>query len=185
MKPETWKERKVQGRDEVLRDIEKRAIAHSERVVQDVKDMMNDYEVDMYRLILAVGNRYGKDTAYEIMSDTVTDKRLKWLDQAQDGLDLQGTDLEKAFHLYLRYLKAKEGEFSILEKTDARVIFKRKEYVNAISYTCDVLGLDIIEVNNKIYSRSTNFMLARINPRLKHVVLKYQTGWYEEMIELN
>jgi hypothetical protein len=175
----------VQGRDEVLRDIEKRAIAHSERVVQDVKDMMNDYELDMYRLILAAGNRYGKDTAYEIMSDTVIDKRLMWLDQAKDGLDLKGTDLEKAVGLYTKYLKAKDGEFSIIEKTDARVIFKRKEYVNAISHTCDVLGLDIIEVNNKIYARSTNFMLERINPRLKHVVLKYQTGWYEEMIELN
>jgi len=146
--------------------------------------MMNDYEVDMYRLILAVGNRYGKDTAYEIMSDTVTDKRLKWLDQAEDSLDLKGTDLEKALGLYIKYLKAKDGEFSIIEKTENRVVFKRKEYVNAISHTCEVLGLDIIEVNNKIYARSTNFMFDRINPRLKHVVRKYQDGWYEEMIEV-
>jgi hypothetical protein len=63
------------------------------------------------------------------------------------------------------------------------VIFKRKEYVNAITHTCGVLGLDIIEVNNKIYSRATNFMFERINPGLKHVVLKYKDGWYEEMIE--
>jgi hypothetical protein len=61
----------------VLLDIEERARAYSLRVVQDVKDMMNDYEVDMYRLVLAVGKRYGLDTAYEIMSDTVTAKRLK------------------------------------------------------------------------------------------------------------
>jgi hypothetical protein len=184
MKPEAWKERKVYGRDEVLRDIEKRAIAHSERVVQDVKDMMNDYEVDLYRLILAVGKRYGMDTAYEIMSDTVIDKRLKWLDQARDGLHLEGTDLEKALGLYSKYLKVKEGEFRVIEKMGNRVIFKRKEYVNAISHTCAVLGLDLIEVNNKIYSRSTNFMFETINPRLKHVVLNYQDGWYEEMIEL-
>ena len=184
MKAGAWKERKVYGRDEVLRDIEKRAIAYSERVVQDVKDMMNDYEVDMYRLILAVGNRYGKDTAYEIMSDTVADKRLKWLDQAKEGLDLRGTDLEKALGLYVKYLKAKDGEFRIVEKAENRVIFQRKEYVNAISHTCGVLGLDIIEVNNKIYSRATNYMFETINPRLKHVVLSYQDGWYEERIEL-
>ena len=82
----SWETQKVHGRDEVLRDIENRARANSDRVVQDVKDMMNDYEVDMYRLILAVGKRYGRDTAYEIMSETVADKRLKWLDQAMEWL---------------------------------------------------------------------------------------------------
>lgn len=85
-----WETQKVHGRDEVLRDIENRARDYSERVVHDVKEMMNDYEVDMYRLILAVGKRYGLDTAYEIMSETVTEKRLKWLDQAQEWLVLDG-----------------------------------------------------------------------------------------------
>jgi hypothetical protein len=56
--------------------------------------------------------------------------------------------------------------------------------VDVISYTCRILSLDILEVNNKIYARATNFMLERINPRLKHVVLGYADGWYEEMIEL-
>ena len=51
-----WETQKVHGRDEVLRDIENRANAYGETVVQDVKDMMNDYEVDMYRLILALGS---------------------------------------------------------------------------------------------------------------------------------
>lgn len=36
-----------------------------------------DYEVDIYRIILAIGRRYGMDVAYEIMSDTVAEKRLK------------------------------------------------------------------------------------------------------------
>jgi hypothetical protein len=57
--------------------------------------------------------------------------------------------------------------------------------VNAISHACKVLGLNLIEVNNKVYARATNFMFERINPRLKHVVLKYNNGWYEEMIELD
>ena len=46
---------KVHGRDEVLRDIEDRAISYSERVVQDVRAVMHDYEVDMYRLVLGIG----------------------------------------------------------------------------------------------------------------------------------
>jgi hypothetical protein len=185
MKAEAWEERVVHGRDEVLRDVEKRANTYSERVVQDLKDMMNDYEVDIYRLILAVGNRYGMDSAYELMSSTVTEKRLKWLNQAKDGLGLAGTDLEMALDLYIKYLKATDGELSIIDKTENRVIFKRKEYENAISHTCDVLGLDIIEVNNKIYARATNNMFETINPKLKHVVLNYHNGWYEEMIELS
>ena len=178
-----WETQKVHGRDEVLRDIENRARTYSERVVQDVKDMMNDYEVDMYRLILAVGRRYGRDTAYEIMSETVTDKRLKWLDQAKEWLVLEGTDLEKGLKLFTSYFKPKEGELQIIEQTDRKVVFRRKEFVNAITHTCGVLGLDIVEVNNKIYARSTNCMFERVHLKLRHVVLGYQDGWYDEMIE--
>jgi hypothetical protein len=178
-----WETQKVHGRDEVLRDIENRAGTYSERVVQDVKDMMNDYEVDMYRLILAVGKRYGRDTAYEIMSETVTDKRLKWLDQAKDKLVLEGTELEKGLQLFIGYFKPKEGELIITEQTQSKVVFRRKEFVNAITHTCGVLGLDIVEVNNKIYARATNCMFERVNLKLKHVVFNYQDGWYDEMIE--
>jgi hypothetical protein len=183
MGTQKWETQKVHGRDEVLRDIENRAGAYSERVVQDVKDMMNDYEVDMYRLILAVGKRYGLDTAYEIMSETVTDKRLKWLDQAKEWLVLEGTDLEKGLQLFISYFKPKVGELKIIEQTESRVVFKRKEFVNAITHTCGVLGLDIVEVNNKIYARATNHMFESINLNLKHIVLNYQDGWYDEMIE--
>jgi hypothetical protein len=63
------------------------------------------------------------------------------------------------------------------------VVFRRKEIVNAISHTCGVLGLDIVEVNNKVYARATNFMLAKIGGRVKHVVLGYRDGWYDEMLE--
>ena len=184
MNEERWDKRKVHGRDEVLRDIEKRAKAYSDRVVQDVRTMMNDYEVDIYRIIMAVGRRYGMDTAYEIMSDTVTEKRLKWLDQAIDDLALAGTDLEKGLDLFIKYFRPKEGEFEIIQRSERRVVFRRKEFVNAISHACKVLGLDLIEVNNKVYARATNFMFARINPGLKHVVREYNDGWYEEMIEL-
>jgi hypothetical protein len=185
MDPEKWETQKVNGRDEVLLDIESRARAYSDRVVQDVKNMMNDYEVDLYRLILAVGKRYGRDTAYEIMSETVAEKRLKWLDQMKESLVLGGSDVEKGLQLFTSYFKPKDGELIIEEKTESRVIFKRKEFVNAITYTCRILDLDIIEVNNKIYARATEKMFEKINLKLKHVVLKYQDGWYDEMIEVN
>jgi hypothetical protein len=179
-----WETQKVNGRDEVLRNIEKRAQAYGEQVVQDLKDIMNDYEVDMYRLILAVGKRYGQDTAFEIMSETVTDKRLKWLEQAKEWLVLEGTELEKGLHLFTSYFKPKEGELKIIEKTDQKIVFKRKEFVNAITHTCAVLGLNVIEINNKIYARATNLMFENIHLKIRHVVLHYQDGWYDEMIEI-
>jgi len=181
---ERWEGRKVHGRDEVLREIEKHAKAYSDQVVQDLRNMMNDYEVDIYRIIMAMGRRYGMDTAYEIMSETVTEKRLKWLDQAKDPFPREGSDLDRGFNLFVNYFRPKEGELEIIEKSERRVVFKRKEFVNAISHACHVLGLDVIEVNNKVYARATNFMFDRINPRLKHVVRRYNDGWYEEMIEL-
>jgi len=184
MQTEKYEKSKVYGRDEVLVDIETRAEAYKDRVVEDVLNVMRDYEVDLYRLIIAVGDRYGLDTAFEIMSDTVTDKRLKWLDQNWDSLVHEGTDLERALDLFIKYFKLKEDNFELVDKTESKVLLKRKELVDVISYTCRVLGLDVLEVNNKIYARATNFMLERINPRLKHVVLGYGYGWYEEKIEL-
>jgi hypothetical protein len=179
-----WSEIKVYGRDEVLADIERRSNEYAQRVVSDTRMVMNDFEVDIYRIILEVGKRYGIDTAYEIMSDTVVEKRMRCLDQMWDSLELSGTDLENGFQMYIKYLKAKDGDYSVVEKTPTRIVFKRKEYINAISHTCKMLGLDILEVQNKIYARATDFQLARISPRLHHVVLKYEPGWYEEMIEL-
>jgi len=184
MSEENWERKKVYGRDEVLRGIEKCAKEYSERVIKDVRDLMNDYEVDIYRLVMAVGRRYGMDVAYEIMSDTVAEKRLKWLEQRFDDLGLSGTDLEKGLELFVKYFRPMDGEFEIIEKSEKRVIFKRKDYVNVISHACKVLGLDLIEVSNKVYARVTNFMFNRINPSLKHTVLEYQNGWYKEMIEL-
>jgi len=179
-----WHTQKVHGRDEVLRDIEKRAHAYSDTVAHDVRAVMHDYEVDMYRLVLAVGKRYGMDTAYELMSDTVTEKRLRWLDQVMPGLEIAGTEVEKGLGLYLKYFRPKDDDFRIIEQTREKVVFKRKDFVDAIAHACDVLGLDVIEVNNKVYARAMNSMLARINPGLRHAVLTYHDGWYDEMIEL-
>jgi hypothetical protein len=185
MEAAKWRTQKVYGRDKVLRDIQERANANADTVVQDVRAVMHDYEVDMYRLVLALGKRYGMDTAYEIMSDTVADKRLRWLDQVMPELELAGTAVEQGLGLYLKYFRPKEDEFRVLEQTEERVVFQRKDFVNAIAHACNALGLDVIEVSNKVYARAMNLMLARVNPGLRHVVLKYHDGWYDEMIELS
>ena len=179
-----WQAQKVHGRDEVLRDIEKRANVYSDMVVQDVRAVMHDYEVDMYRLVLAVGKHYGMDQAYEIMSETVTDKRLRWLNQVAGELKLVGTEVERGFGLYVSYFRPKDDDFQVTERSENRVVFRRKDFVNAIFHACDALGLDVVEVNNKVYARAMNHMLARINPGLRHVVLAFHDGWYDEMIEL-
>jgi hypothetical protein len=178
-----WQAQKVHGRDEVLLDIEKRAHVYGETVVQDVRAVMHDYEVDMYRLVLTVGKRYGMDAAYELMSETVAEKRLRWLDQVLPEPELAGTEVERGLGLYLRYFRPKEDAFRILEHAKDRVVFQRKDLIGAIAHACDVLGLDVIEVNNKVYARAMNRMLERIHPGLNHVVLKHDGGWYDEMIE--
>jgi hypothetical protein len=180
-----WETQKVQGRDEVLRDIETRASAYSDTVVQDVRAVMHDYEVDMYRLVLSIGKHYGMDRAFEIMSDTVADKRLRWLDQVMDELDLSGTEVENGLELYRKYFRLTEDSFQLLEQTQERVVFKRKDYIDAIAYACDVLGLDVIKVNNKVYARTMNMMFQRVDAGVRNVVLAYHDGWYDEVIEID
>ncbi len=179
-----WQAQKVTGRDEVLRDIEKRANAYRESVVKDIRGVMHDYEVDMYRLVLSIGKRYGMETAYAIMSDTVADKRLRWLEQVKNELTLAGTEVEKGLEVYRMYFKLGEGSFQILEQTGEKVVFKRKDYIDAIAYACDVLGLDVIEVNNNVYARTMNLMFQRLDLALTNTVIQYQAGWYDEMIEI-
>jgi len=180
-----WQTQRVNGRDEALREIEKRASAYSDTVVQDVQAVMHDYEVDMYRLVLAVGKRYGMDKAYEIMSDTVTEKRLRWLDQVMPELEPTGTAVEQGLALYRKYFRPKDDDFRVIEQTEHRVVFKRKDFVDAIAHACGVLGLDVIEVHNKVYARAMNSMFERIHPALRHVVLEYHDGWYDEIIEFH
>jgi hypothetical protein len=180
-----WQTQKVFGRDEILLEIEKRANADNDAVVQDVRAVMQDYEVDMYRLVIGIGKRYGMETAYEIMSDAVAEKRLKWLDQVKDELGLSGSEVEKGLGLYLNYFRPKAGDFKVIEQTHEKVLFTRKDFVNAISHACNVLGLDVIEVNNKVYARAMSMMYERINLPLRHVFLNYQGGWYDEMIEIS
>ena len=178
-----WQTQKVHGRDEVLRDIERRANAYSGTVVQDVRAVMHDYEVDMYRLVLSIGKHYGMDRAYEIMSETVADKRLRWLDQMKAELDLSGTEVENGLELYRKYFRLTDDSFQILEQAEERVVFRREDYIDAIAYACEVLGLDVIEVNNKVYARTMNLMFQRAGLDLKNVVLEYHDGWYNEVIE--
>lgn len=179
-----WEAQKVHGRDEVLRDIEQRYAAHAETLVKDVRAVMHDYEVDMYRLVMGIGKWYGMERAYEIMSDTVAIKRLKWLEQVMPELDLPGTDVENGLALYIKYFNPKTEDFKITERTGKSVLFRRKDFINAISHACTVLGLDIIEVNNKVYARAMNRMLEKINPGLRHTFLSYDDGWYDEKIEM-
>ena len=180
-----WQAQKVYGRDEVLQDIQKRAETYGETVVEDVRSVMHDYEVDMYRLVLTIGKHYGVDKAYEIMSETVAEKRLRWVEQVKTELDLAGTDVEKGIDLYHKYFKLTDDGFQVLEKTQEKVVFKRKDFIDAIAHACDVLGLDVIEVNNKVYARTMDLMFQKVNLNLKNVVLAYHDGWYEEAIEIN
>jgi hypothetical protein len=183
MSTNKWETQKVRGRDEVLRDIHKRDTTHGETVVQDVRAVMHDYEVDMYRLVLSIGKHYGMDKAYEIMSETVADKRLRWLDQVRSELELTGTEVENGLGMYRKYFKLTEDSCQILEQTQERVVFKRNDFIDAIAYACDVLGLDVIEVNNKVYAQTMNLMFQRLNLDLKNRVLEYHDGWYDEVIE--
>ena len=180
----SWEKQKVQGRDEVLREFEKRAKANSDKIVQDMRNVIYDYETTIYRLLLRVGKRYGMDTAYEIMSEGIAERRLRWLDQVRPELKLSGTEVEKGVALYRKYFGSSDDEFKIIQLTKDKAIFRRKDYVNAIFHACDALGLDPVTVNNKVYAGPMTLVLAKAVPGLKHSFLKYDgDGWYQEMIE--
>jgi hypothetical protein len=179
-----WETQKVRGRDEVLRDIQDRTNSHGDNVVQNVRSVMHDYEVDMYRLVLSIGKHYGMEKAYEIMSETVADKRLRWLEQTKPELVLIGTDIEKGFEVYRKYFKLTDESVQILEKSQERVVFRRNDFIDAIAYACNVLGLDIIEVNNKVYVKTMNLIFQKLNLNLKNTILAYHDSWYDEMIEV-
>ena len=85
--------------------------------------------------------------------------------------------------MYCKYFKLTKDTFQVLEQTKEKVVFKRKDFIDAIAYACDVLGLDVIEVNNKVYARTMNLMFQKINLHLRNTVLSYHNGWYDEKID--
>ena len=113
---------------------------------------------------LVIGKHYGMEKAFEIMSDTVAEKRLKWMDQSAALQELEGSDVEKGFALYIRYFNPKDEDFAVEKEQADQISFRRKDYIDAIAYACQALGLDVIEVNNKVYAQAMNQLLARINP---------------------
>jgi hypothetical protein len=184
MTEQNWENRKVSGRDEVLREIEKRANANAAAVAADVRAVMHDYEVDMYRLVLSIGRHYGMEKAYEIMSETVAEKRLKWFAQNVRLQDLKGSDVEKGFAMYVDYFHPKEEDFRVDAVQPNQIRFSRKDFIGAIACACQVLGLDVLEVNNKVYAQAMDKLLANINPRLRNRFAGFHDGWYDEVIEL-
>jgi len=65
-----------------------------------------------------------------------------------------------------------------------QIRFIRKDFIDAIAYACQVLGLDVLEVNNKVYARAMDQLFAKISPRLRHKFVGLKDDWYEEVIEL-
>jgi len=179
-----WESQQVHGRDEVLRNILTQANLHGENVVASVRSVMHDYEVDMYRLVLTIGKHYGMERAFEIMSETVAAKRLRWLEQVKPELILNGNEIDNGLEVYRKYFKLVDGCFEVMEKNTHQVLFKRHDFIDAIAHACDVLGLDVIEVNNKVYAKTMDLMFQKLNLHLKNTVLKYDEGWYEEMVEV-
>ena len=184
MTEQKWEICKVSGRDEVLRDIENRANANAASIVSDVRAVMQDYEVDMYRLVLSIGRHFGMERAYKIMSETVAEKRLKWFEQNISVADLVGTELEKGFAVYCQYFHPKVEDLRVNEIQPYQIRFIRKDFIDAIAYACQVLGLDVLEVNNKVYARAMDQLFAKISPRLRHKFVGLKDDWYEEVIEL-
>jgi hypothetical protein len=118
------------------------------------------------------------------MSDTVADKRLRWLEQVKAELQFSGDALADGLGLYRKYFRLGDDGFQLGEQREDRLLCRRKDFIDAIGYACAMLGLDVIEVNNQVYVPTMNRMFERAGLALRNRVIAYREGWYDEVIEI-
>ncbi|MHA1581587.1 MAG: hypothetical protein ACTSYM_03680 [Candidatus Baldrarchaeia archaeon] len=129
------------------------------------------------------------EDAWIMEEKKIIEKRLKWFEENKHKLKfLKGTDVEKAYRLfYLNYLKIKEEEIKIVEKSARKIVIRCYNFCPVLE-ACKELGLDTRVVCKKLYERPTQIFVKQINPKLKfkrnYDKIRPYTPFCEECIEL-
>jgi len=144
----------------------------SERKVQDV---------------MAKLSRAKRTRNYTIICDESTQKRLRWYEENKERLELEGSDVRKAYTLLLlRYLGLRQEEVPIVYEDRKKIVWRSRNFCPVLE-ACVRLGLDTREVCREAEEKPAQELISKINPRLKfsrnYEKIRPRSEYCEEIIE--
>ena len=128
-----------------------------------------------------------KNNWVEINSNLLK-KRLQWLEENKRNLVSQGTDVRRAYTLFLiQYLKVDPVKVPIIYENGNKIIWRSFNLCPVLE-ACKKGGFDTKEVCKKGWEQSVQALIEKVNPKLRfsrnYNKIRPYTSYCEEMIEL-
>ena len=157
-------------------------------MAQTVKDVQTADFIRLFEYVLAVAKQSGEEKALHLLRECVTERRKKWLEENLDKLEMKGTEVEKAYEVFLlKYLNLNPNEVSVVEKTEKRIVYRSYNFCPVLE-ACKALNLDTRKICKQVYEEPTQMFLSKLNPKLKfrrnYEKIRPYTDYCEEIIEL-
>lgn len=129
---------------------------------------------------------------WDYINSSSSEKKLDWYEENKDDLDLQGTDVRKAYTLIMieyfgRCYGVTPDEVPVVYEDERKIVWRSYNYCPVLE-ACKKGELDTREVCKKGWEQSVQDLIEKVNPKL-HFSRNYKTlrphGKYcEESIEL-
>jgi len=125
---------------------------------------------------------------YARICDELTQKRLRWYEENKGRLDLEGSDVRKAYALLLlRYMGLRQEEVPIVYEDEKRIVWRSRNFCPVLE-ACARLGLDTRDVCREAEEKPVQELISKINPRLRfsrnYEKIRPYSEYCEESIEL-
>ena len=153
-------------------------------MVED-RPIAEQFQNRLFSYIQRVEALVGRDRAWGILEDIVTEKRLKWLSSTRIDRD---RPVDEAYRLfYLEYLKLDPGDAEVVERTPRKIVMRWKNHCPTLE-ACRSLGIDTRYVCRRVYEGSTQAFMEKIHPGLRfsrnYEAIRPHSDYCEETIEL-
>ena len=148
--------------------------------MQDSEKKIND--------VIAKLQRAQEIKSYEFINKELLEKRLRWYEENKDKLNLEGSDVRKAYTLFLiKYLGLNPKEVPVVYENERKIIWRSYNFCPVLE-ACKRLGKDTREVCKKAEVKSVQELISRINPNLRfsrnYEKIRPYIDYCEETIEL-
>ncbi len=145
-----------------------------------------DDEEEVSRKIARLAQAEGEG-GYGAMAEETIRKRLEWYMRNEGRLDLEGTDVRKAYTLLLlRYLALEPSEVPVIYEDETRIVWRSFNPCPLLE-ACKRLGLDTRMVC-KSQEPAAQALIEKVNRNLKfsrnYDRIRPRSPYCEEMIEL-
>jgi len=126
--------------------------------------------------------------SYDFIHQQLLEKRLGWYEENKNRLNLEGSEVRKAYTLLLiEYLGLDPSEVPIVYEDERKIVWRSYNFCPVLE-ACKRLGLDTRKICKESWEKSAQELISKINSNLKfsrkYEVIRPHAEYCEEMIEL-